>query len=166
MEQSVGSTVPSKLPAGAADFDFLIGDWRVEHRRLADRLSGSTDWVEFEGTTRVRPILGGLGNFDENQIGLPNEPYEACTLRLFDPAARHWSIHWIDGRNPVLDPPLRGTFADGVGTFFGEDRHEGRPIHVRFFWTVESPECARWEQAFSDDGQQTWETNWTMVFRR
>ena len=35
---------------GANDFDFLIGDWRVHHRRLKERLAGNHDWIEFEGT--------------------------------------------------------------------------------------------------------------------
>jgi hypothetical protein len=34
----------------ANGFDFLIGDWRVAHRRLKERLVGSTTWEEFGGT--------------------------------------------------------------------------------------------------------------------
>jgi hypothetical protein len=35
---------------GASDFDFLIGDWRVHHRRLKERLANSQEWIEFDGT--------------------------------------------------------------------------------------------------------------------
>ena len=31
------------------DFDFAVGDWRVKHRRLKDRLVGSEQWIEFDG---------------------------------------------------------------------------------------------------------------------
>jgi len=147
------------------DFDFLHGSWDVRHRRLRRRLAGDTLWDEFGGTMRCRPILGGLGNFDDNVIDLPDGPYQACTLRLFDPVSRRWSIHWVDGRNPKLDPPLSGSFADGIGTFLGDDRHEGRPILVRFLWTP-GEAVARWEQAFSADDGANWETNWTMAFHR
>jgi hypothetical protein len=35
---------------------------------------------------------------------------------------------------------------------------------VRFVWSqIYTPE-PRWEQAFSADGGQTWETNWIMEF--
>ncbi|APV52470.1 hypothetical protein BWI17_15100 [Betaproteobacteria bacterium GR16-43] len=43
---------------------------------------------------------------------------------------------------------------------------EGLPVRVRFYWTVLSDKRAHWEQAFSTDGEKTWETNWTMDFRR
>ena len=44
------------------------------------------------------------------------------------------------------------------------DAFEGRPITVRFTWSgIDTPE-PRWEQAFSDDGGRTWETNWIMQF--
>ena len=49
-----------------ADFDFLIGSWAVQHRRLRERQKGSTSWEEFAGTSIARPLLGGLGNIDEN----------------------------------------------------------------------------------------------------
>src|SRR6476469_7360520 len=50
------------------------------------------------------------------------------------------------------------------GVFHGEDVHRGRPVLVRFTWSRGTTECPRWEQAFSDDGGRTWETNWVMDF--
>lgn len=146
------------------DFDFLHGNWQVRHRRLRQRLVAATQWDAFGGAMSCRPILGGGGNFDENRLNLPDGDYEACTLRLYDATSDIWTIHWIDGRNPRLDPPMHGRFAAGVGTFFGDDRFEGRPIRVRFLWTRPAPLGGRWEQAFSADGGTTWETNWIMDF--
>jgi hypothetical protein len=153
-------------PAGGEDFDFLHGAWHVRHRRLKARLAGSADWAEFGGTMQADPILGGLGNFDRNVIDLPEQRYEACTLRLFDVASGCWSLHWIDGRHGKLDPPLTGRFANGIGQFFGDDVFEGRRIRVRFLWSQPSSGGPRWEQAFSADAGANWETNWIMEFTR
>lgn len=110
------------LGDGRADFDFFFGRWNVSHRRLQKRLQGDTNWDVFGGTCEVRPILGGLGNVDDNVIELPGGAYRAATLRTFDPATRQWSIWWIDGRNPAtIDIPMRGAFQAGVGTFLCED---------------------------------------------
>lgn len=152
--------------SSARDFDFLMGEWTVLHRRLARRLVQDTRWVEFAGTASARPILDGLGNIDEMQIPLPAGPYVGCTLRLFDPAARMWTIHWTESRRPVLDPPMVGAFSDGIGTFYGDDELDGRPIRVRFLWSRASATECRWEQAFSPDGGQSWEVNWVMTFAR
>ena len=151
-------------PDGARDFDFLIGDWWVRHRRLERRLAHDTHWMEFCGPASVRSILGGLGNIDEIAINLPTGPYVGATLRLFNPSTRLWSIYWMDGRNPGLDPPLTGRFRGNSGLFYGDEAFEGRPIRVRFIWTVASPTLCRWEQAFSADQERSWETNWTMAF--
>ena len=72
----------------------------------------------------------------------------------------------MDSRNPALDPPMIGKFTGTQGVFYGDDSFEGRPIRVRFIWTAVSPTECRWEQAFSADGEQSWETNWTMQFTR
>ena len=87
------------------------------------------------------------------------------SFRFFDPDTGSWSIYWADSRRPgLLDPPVIGSFSDGVGVFEGDDTFEGRPIRVRFIWSgVETP-TPRWEQAFSDDGGRAWETNWVMEF--
>jgi hypothetical protein len=151
---------------GVNDFDFLIGKWRVHHRRLKERLAGNHEWIEFEGTCVMQKILGGAGNMDENVLDFPGSSYRAVTLRTYDPAKGQWSIWWIDSRNPShLDPPVVGGFKKGVGTFYADDTFKGKPIRVRFLWTNLATK-PHWEQAFSDDGGNTWETNWMMEFVR
>ena len=131
--QSTASRQDNDPADGRTDFDFFFGRWNVGHRRLRKRLAGDTNWDVFGGTCEVHPILGGLGNVDDNLIELPASTYRAATLRTFDPATRQWSIWWIDGRNPLsIDVPVRGSFEAGVGTFLCEDVLDGRPIRVRF----------------------------------
>ena len=163
----------TSLPAtegnqGVRDFDFFFGRWRVHHRRLKERLTDNHDWVDFEGITVAQPLMGGFGNIDDNVLQLPGDPYRAVTLRSFDPASKQWSIWWLDGRSPrgPLDPPVRGRFHEGVGTFYADDTFNGKPIRIRFIWSQMTSETCRWEQAFSPDGGTTWETNWTMQFTR
>jgi hypothetical protein len=161
-------------PASAADdrsgqqrgFDFLAGDWRVLHRKLRKRLAGNREWFDFPGTLSVSRILHGAGNFDRNELADPNGPYEAHSLRLFNPATGRWSIWWLDGRAPSLDPPVVGMFDSKRGTFFADDVFEGRPIRVRTTYEPLSPATAQWTQAFSDTGGRAWETNWIMDFTR
>ncbi len=161
------SRAAAAAPPGLADFDFLIGRWRVRHRRLKARLDGSADWAQFDGTSVARKILAGFGNMDENRIGLPGGAYTGVTLRLFDPAKQTWTIWWMDSRTPgALDASVSGAFKNGVGTFFGDDVLRGRPIKVRYQWTRSSANACHWEQAFSPDAGKSWETNWTMDFTR
>jgi hypothetical protein len=150
----------------ANDFDFLLGKWRVRHRKLKQRLVGDTEWWEFDGETNFWSILGGLGNIDDNILDQPGNPYRAVTLRLFNPTIRQWSIWWISDQTLAIEPPVHGHFSNGIGTFFGDDVLEGRPIKVRFIWTEITERSARWEQAFSSDNGASWETNWIMQFER
>ncbi|MCW3846568.1 DUF1579 domain-containing protein [Sphingomonas sp. LB-2] len=149
------------------DFDFQQGSWRVRHRRLRARLAGCTDWDEFDGTCEQRPVLGGNGNIEDNLLHLPGGSYRAVALRAFDPASRRWAIWWLDDRAPhALEIPVTGGFEGGVGTFLADDVLDGRPIRIRLLWLATDTDTPRWEQAFSADGGQSWETNWTMDFMR
>ena len=153
--------------AGAHDFDFLAGRWTVLHRRLKRRLARSDDWEAFSGTCESRAILAGQANLDENLLELPDGAYRAATLRAYDPCAGTWAIWWLDARHPHrLDPPVIGGFENGIGSFFSDDRFQGRPIRVRFIWSDITAASARWQQAFSEDRGLTWETNWVMEFAR
>jgi hypothetical protein len=152
----------------AHHFDFFFGKWRVHHRRLENRLAGSTEWIEFDGTAEAMPLMGGYGNVDDNVINLPEGAYRAVTLRALDPSARQRSIWWLDGRSTsdTLDPPVRGGFSNGVGTFYANDSFNGKPIRVRYLWSQVTPKSCHWEQAFSPNAGKTWETNWKMHFTR
>jgi hypothetical protein len=151
----------------AHDFDFLIGKWRVHHRRLKERLANNHDWVEFEGTCELTMTMGGQGTMDDNFIGLPSGGYRAMGLRGYDPKTQTWAIWWLDARDPhKIEPPVMGNFQNGVGTFEGDDIFNAKPIKVRFQWSRITANSAHWEQAFSPDGGKTWEMNWAMDFTR
>ncbi len=157
---------PDQLPA-PSDFDFIIGDWIVRHRRLNERLCACEDWTEFQGKSSTRKILNGFGNVEDNVLYFPTEEVRAAAFRSFDPITATWAIWWLDGRAPHrLDTPVVGQFNGTTGTFYAEDTLAGRPIKVRFVWHANPGSDPIWEQAFSADAGATWETNWTMVFVR
>lgn len=148
---------------GLHDFDFLAGRWKVRHRKLKTRLANSHDWVEFEGTLYSQPLMGGYANVDDDVFEVPGGAYRGVAPRSFDPNTGLWSIWWMDSRYPAapMDPPVKGSFHDGVGTFYADITENGRPIRMRFIWSKITRTTCHWEQAYSPDGGKTWETNWT-----
>jgi hypothetical protein len=66
----------------------------------------------------------------------------------------------------VLDNPMIGGFRDSRGEFYNQELHAGRAVYCRFIWSSITPSSCRWEQALSEDGGRTWETNWIMEFTR
>lgn len=149
------------------DFDFEVGCWTVRHRRLKERLVGCTDWDAFTGTSETRLVLGGNGNVEDNLLNFPSGPYRAIAVRAFDVAKQTWAIWWLSAHDPhQLDTPVIGSFENGVGSFFAEDKLRDAPVLVRFLWMNTDTATPRWEQAMSRDDGQTWETNWTMDFER
>ena len=154
--------------SGLHDFDFLVGRWRVHHRKLKARLANSHDWIEFEGTLYTQPLMSGYSNVDDTVLDVPGAPYRGVALRSYDPKSQQWSIWWLDSRTPLgpLDPPMKGGFKNGVGTFYGDDMLNGKKVLARFLWTDITPTSGHWEQAYSPDGGKTWETNWVQDIRR
>ncbi|MFJ4534869.1 hypothetical protein ACIP39_02645 [Streptomyces tibetensis] len=146
------------------DFDFFHGDWDVLHRRRTDFLDPESDWEEFPGASRCRPLFGGAANLDE--VGMPQLSAQGATLRLFDPKTGQWSLNWASSISGTLFPPVFGRFENGRGEFHGDDTYDGKEVRVRFVWSGVSATSARWEQAFSVDGADGWVTNWIMEFTR
>src|SRR5699024_7215392 len=56
---------------GQHAFDWEIGTWKTEVRRLAAPLSGSSEWVEYTGTSVVREVLDGRANLVELRVEGP-----------------------------------------------------------------------------------------------
>jgi hypothetical protein len=155
--------------SAANDFEFVYGNWQVHNRKLRDVADPDCrDWVDFDATSEVFPLLHGFGHIDRMYVDSPpdGEPFEGFTLRLFDPATRLWSIWWSSTRAPGrLDPPVVGSFDSGHGVFECEDVLGGRAVHVRFEWQSH-PAHPVWQQSFSFDDGNTWQLNWIMQFER
>lgn len=155
--------------SGAHDFDFEFGEWTVHHR--VKRPTG--EWYEMEGTSNTRPVLGGLGNVEDNTFHRPAGDSRGLAMRAYDPATGTWAIWWVDSRAPhsPLDPPVKGKFekqasGEKVGLFYSDSEINGKTVRTRFQWSRITKESAKWEQAFSNDAGKTWETNWIMQFKR
>lgn len=162
-----GEERPPTAPRdGSRDFDFEFGTWSTHVRRLQRPLSGDSAWVEYEGTTVVRPILGGRAHIAELDVSGPAGRIEGAALRLYEPQARRWTIHYFSAADGRLTAPLAGSFRDGEGRFFGDDTLGNRPIRVRFVVSKVAADTYRFEQAFSPDGGRSWEVNWIATDRR
>ena len=151
---------------GSHDFDFELGTWKTHVKRLDRPLSGAGAWIEYEGTSVVRPVAGGRANLVELDVAGPQGRIEGVSLRLYDPVAKQWSLNYASFRSGALSPPVVGSFVDGRGEFHGEETLDGRPVKVRFTIACESRDRCTFEQAFSGDGGTTWETNWIAVDTR
>ena len=145
---------------GQHDFDFEIGTWKTHLRRLQRPLSGSTTWVEYEGTSVVSKVLDGRANLVELKVDGPAGRIEGLSLRLYNPQSRQWSLNFANINSGTLTPPTIGEFKDGRGEFYNQDTYNNRSILVRFVIIKITPDQYRFEQSFSDDGGKTWELNW------
>jgi hypothetical protein len=164
------STASARQPRmerdGQRDFDFEIGTWKTHLSRRLRPLTGSNEWVEYEGTTVVRKVWNGGANLVELVADGPAGHFEGLSLRLYNPESHQWSLNFSNRRSGTLTPPVIGEFRNGRGEFYGQDVLDGRVILVRFVISDIGPSSCRFEQSFSDDGGKTWEVNWVVVDTR
>jgi len=151
---------------GQRDFDFEIGNWKTHLRRLQKPLSGSNQWVEYEGTSVVRKIWNGKANLVELDVEGPAGRIQGLSLRLYDPQSRQWSLNFANANGGGMSVPTVGEFKNGRGEFYDQESFNGRTILVRNVWSDIKPDSCRFEQSFSDDGGKTWELNWIAVDTR
>jgi hypothetical protein len=144
---------------GQHDFDPLIGVWKYHLKRRLHPLTGSTTWVEFEGTGVCRKVYDGA-SIDQIDVDGPTGHIEGLTLRVYNPQSHQWRLYWANSKVGILDPPQIGQFKDGHGEFFAQDTINGKTILIRFDWTNLNTSTPHFEQSFSDDGGKTWEVNW------
>lgn len=145
---------------GQHDFDFEIGSWKIHLKRLTRPLTGSTSWVEFDGTSVTRKVWDGRSQIEEFETDGAGGHIEGLTLRTYNPQTHLWSLYWANSKDGTVVPPQVGQFKDGVGEFYAQDMLNGRPIFIRFIWSKTETDMPHFEQAFSDDGGKTWEVNW------
>jgi hypothetical protein len=160
------------LPAHAAphdgqrDFDWETGSWHTELKRLRQPLSGKTEWLDYSGSTVVTPVMQGRANLVELDVQGAAGRIAGVSLRLYRPAGAQWALHFANLGNGAMTEPVTGSFRNGVGTFYGQDSVDGRTVFVRFVITPLKPDQWRFEQAYSQDGGASWESNWIAIDTR
>jgi hypothetical protein len=148
------------LRDGSHDFDWEIGTWKTHIHRLVHPLTGSTAWVDYDGTSVVRKIWDGKANMVELEVHGPAGHIEGLSLRLYDPVSHQWGLNFANAKAGEMGVPTVGEFKDGSGAFYDQEKIGDRMILVRNIWSDITPNSGRFEQAFSDDGGKSWETNW------
>ena len=160
------TTVASAIRDGSHDFDFEFGSWKTHLRRLVKPLTGSITWVEYDGTSVVRPVWNGAANLGELELDGPAGRIQGLSLRLYNPQTRQWGVSFSNSAGGTLGPAMMGGFKDGRGEFFDQETLDGRAIFVRFIFSDITSRAFKLEQAFSDDGGKSWEANWIATFTR
>jgi dihydrofolate reductase len=148
------------------DFDFNIGTWKTHVSRLLRPLTGSTNWVEYDGKSVVRKVWNGRASLFELHVDGPAGHIEGVGLRLYNPQSRQWSLNWANSHDGTMTKPMIGEFKNAHGEFFDQETFNGRAIFARNGFSDITTNSSRFEQAFSNDGGKTWETNWVMTFTR
>jgi hypothetical protein len=165
-------TARAATPSGPAmrdgqhDFDFSVGTWRTHITRLQKPLSGSTTWIKMEGTKTERKIWNGRAHLEEIEADGPAGHMEGLTLFLYNPQTHQWSQTFASSRDGALGAPLIGVFKDGRGEFLGQDTFNDKAVLVRAIWSDITENSHKFEQAFSNDGGKTWETNFIALLTR
>jgi len=155
---------------GRHGFDFWQGRWEGRNRKLVDVLDPeSQEWIEFDGVCEAHATLGGLGNVEtflaEDMPGRGR--VEGMSVRLFNPETGTWKSWWVSTGNPGdIGIPVEGRWVGNRAELFADEELGGRPIRVKYEWTVHSSESARWRQFFSFDAGETWQHNWTVDHTR
>lgn len=169
-QQSSAVSAPqvAAMRDGQHDFDFEIGTWKTHLRRLVHPLSGSTTWIELEGTTIVRKVWNGRANLAELEADGPSGHLQVLSLRLYNPRSGQWSLNSASSSSSSgsLSVPTVGEFRNGRGEFYDQETFNDRAILVRNVWSDITADSCRFEQSFSDDGGKTWEVNWIAVDTR
>lgn len=149
----------------AHDFDWDIGTWKTHQKRLLHPLTGSTTWVEYNGTDVIQKIWDGA-NTGKIEADGPAGNLEIYTVRLYNPESHQWSIYFANSGSGSLGVPVVGGFSNGRGEFYDQEPYNGREIFVRFrVYDITTNSC-RFDQAFSADGGKTWETNFIVTEQR
>ena len=151
---------------GGHDFDFSIGTWTTHIRRLTHPLTGSHTWTRWNGTVVTRKIWDGDGDLEELEASGPGGHFQGLTLRLYDAKTHKWALYWVNADDGTVGTPMLGEFTGGRGVFYDRETINGRAVEVRNIYSGATADVYHFEQAFSSDGGQSWETNFTADLTR
>ena len=172
MQAQEGDEMTADLPAAAPemkDFEWFIGEWDVKSRML---MNAETDeWIEEDLHTVHTYEMGGHIIFEHFFGPLGGEPFEAWSIRKYNPANQTWQQRWFDVSSPGV-AEWQGSFNE-AGEFIGfskayldaEGNIKGDQATREIFDNI-TPDSFSWRYEATADGGQTWEVQWTLEYTR
>ena len=159
--RAAGGGFGGDLPAEARQFDFWLGRWDVNLRIRKDG-----DWPDssVRAQAEIYSILGGKAVLEL----WDSEPIKGFSLRYFDALQDKWML-WLNwpGKNRAGSSGLSGSFRHGRGDFYSEKpAKDGGTLISRYSFNDITPNSLRWDDAYSEDGGETWRHGWRMEFSR
>ena len=147
-------------PAGAQQFDFLLGEWKLDvHPKVSGLAAMIHGAPTLAGSWHAWRVLDGRAIEDELRIvdGSGNPVALNRSLRIYASGEQRWQSSGIDA--------YHGRASAGSGTFRdGELRLEGRssdasghPVLTRTRFYDISADAFRMQQDRSTDNGQTWD---------
>lgn len=165
-EEMAEGELPSP-PDEMQQLDWFIGKWDVVSRYL----TADGEWVEDHLTTEHTYILGGHVIFEHFGGPLFQMPFEAWSLRKFNPNTSMWEQRWVDV-TPSGFADWTGSWDGEAGTFTGYANRtlneDGTPQETaaREVFSNITDEGFAWEYQRTEDGGQTWTATWTLDYTR
>jgi hypothetical protein len=142
---------PPAPPQEVRQFDFWLGDWECT-------------WGEGQrGSNHIKAILGGLV-VQENFNGEPTMPYHGLSVSVYSPSLKKWRQTWVDDAGTYLD--FAGEFADGRMVLTRTAVEESSLPLQRMVWYNIAADTFDWDWQRSEDGGETWQTQWAIHYRR
>ncbi len=138
-------------PAQARQFDFWIGEWKVE-----------TPGGAHAGDSRIEKILNGCALMEHWTSSKGNS---GKSFNNYDPRKNEWRQHWIDDSG--TETFYVGQFADQRLTFTSEEtaRDGSKKLHKMSFFDLGAEGVRQWGEV-SADGGESWTTEFDLFYRR
>jgi hypothetical protein len=168
-QQGGGAPLATKAPREAAQYDFLVGQWELTVLPKVSSLVARIHGVpKLGGTIRAWRALDGWGIEDELRVVDRSGNPQAFShfVRLYDPAAKRWSIVTVDVYHQRLTQAT-AQWDGSVMTSLGEGRDaEGHPYQTRSRISNITPTSFRYQQDRSTDGGRSWDEGTLVIEAR
>jgi hypothetical protein len=132
--------------------DFNIGSWKAHIKLLRTPLTGTSTWVELNGTAVVRRLWSGCAQLEEVEVDGSIGHFEALVLLLYDPQSHQWSKSFANGNDGQLTQPMIGEFNNARGEFYDQETYHGRAALMRAVWSDITVNSQHFQESFSYDG--------------
>lgn len=168
-----GDAASDALPAPDEHMQQLawfIGEWDVHSRTLMN--AETNEWLEEDLHTIHTYELGGNLVFEHFFGPLGGDPFEAWSLRKYNPNNERWEQRWVD-TSPGGFADWIGSFDPETNTFTGYARRflnddleiAGERAYREVFDNI-TENSFNWRYEQTEDGGATWTVTWTLDYVR